>query len=563
MGSFDPSITISLGDTLPFLWEKFLKVIGRDPTSIALEAWFSQLQQMGLNDASTVQCIGMHTPIPLNEIYRPTRLLWHEIRSNVTRPVGQGGNQVQTLDQRESVSRETEAITTEAFLAKKQNAAIIAGPGWGKTTFLRHLFLEFISNVNTVPVLLTLRRNGAVSDLTRLVDTLSSTTALNKGGAVLLLVDGYDEISLRERKKVSAALNRFVSQGLGRLYLACREFYDLIDLNLPTVKIAPLTNYDQLQFIAAFMKAYGSEINADKMLGEMRSRGLADLLSHPLLLTMVCIVQTGNSTLYSRSPLILIDRAIDTLSFRWDEGRGIDREQYSRLDGRARLHCLMRIAYQSLRPRMDESVVMRHARQQLDLFHCDELDERKVMLETARFYGILVPTAGTEWEFVHRTLHDYLAARFMVETGLFKPETVSTWNSRTSYAACLSPDATESMLAAMRQKESLPALIEMVANDAPCNHRIIAAEIITHFSHDTESILFNSSQKFLNDFVLYASTEGTEEGKQAFVDGALEFRRRTIGLNETALRQGIKTYGYVISAEGYKGFTRNLSLENS
>jgi hypothetical protein len=56
-------------------------------------------------------------------------------------------------------------------------------------------------------------------------------------------------------------------------------------------------------------------------------------------------------------------------------------------------------------------------RKQLDLLTFDRVDARQVLMETARFW-ILVP-CEEGYEFVHRTLHDFLAAQFWVETGEF------------------------------------------------------------------------------------------------------------------------------------------------
>ena len=73
-------------------------------------------------------------------------------------------------------------------------------------------------------------------------------------------------------------------------------------------------------------------------------------------------------------------------------------------------------------------------------------------METARFYGILVPCEGG-WEFVHRTLHDFLAAQYWVETGEFARVTSYEWNARTAYAACRMHDSTRILEAALASKD--------------------------------------------------------------------------------------------------------------
>jgi hypothetical protein len=249
------------------------------------------------------------------------------------------------------------------------------------------------------------------------------------------------------------------------------------------------------------------------MLNDLRTRGLEDLLKHPLLLALVCIVKSGSMSVYSRSVLVLIDRALDTLAFRWDEGKGLDREQRFPIDGRSRMHCLMRIAFNAPQQVVKDSIVTTQAREQLDKLRWDELDARQVMLETARFYGILVPVNEGNWQFVHKTLHDYLAARYMVETGAFNPLSVQAWNSRFAYAACLTTDATKSMVLALSKKDSFPAFVEMLSNDAPFDHSQIASSLIDHYqkfpvTHFYQCIDHEHTSVHLSaDYISVASTK--------------------------------------------------------
>ncbi len=179
--------------------------------------------------------------------------------------------------------------------------------------------------------------------------------------------------------------------------------------------------------------------------------------------------------LHSRNAISLISRAIDTLTFRWDEAKGISRDTKLPLDGRDRVHCLMRVAYHTDTPLVNEQRALDLVREQLDLLRWENLDARQVLLETARFYGIFTPTVAGEWEFVHKTLYDYLGARFWVEVGKFNPAEVKQWTAKAAYAACLTADATESMKACLRGKETLPMFAEMLSNDAPFDHASIGA----------------------------------------------------------------------------------------
>lgn len=71
----DGGITISLGDSLPYLEQRFLKLFGQDAETMELKEWFRRLQTTALIQAASVQCLGMRDPVPFLDIYQPTRLI--------------------------------------------------------------------------------------------------------------------------------------------------------------------------------------------------------------------------------------------------------------------------------------------------------------------------------------------------------------------------------------------------------------------------------------------------------------------------------------------------------
>jgi|GEM_PF-2018175 len=546
-----PNIEINLGEAISFAWEKFLRLIGKDSESIELKEWFARLQTVGFTDASNIQCMGMHGPVPLQDIFQPTKLVWQV--PHISIPNAEGGRITIRLPQ--------SPVTPESFLGVPTNAAIFAGPGWGKTTFLHHMLLKNIKSEQFIPILITLRMPSAMNDLVKLVGMLMPLKKLSRGMRILLLVDGYDEISTTARQQVSETLLRFQAAGVGRFYLTCREFYEVLGLKMPVARIAPFDREDQERFVQSYATAFGSRIRPAEMLQELRERGMEDLLTHPLLLTMVCIVKSGYMSLHSKNALTLIDRALETLSFRWDEGKGVSREQKLPVDGRTRVHCLMRIAFNAKTTQVKERIVMDQARAQLDLLRWEDLDEYRFMMETARFFGILVPKDDDYWEFIHKTLHDYLAARYWIEKGNFAPESVTEWNSTAAYAACLSLDATGAMLKALSKKKWFPAFIEMLSNDAPFEHPVIASALMSYYErnptvhfyetkdrnrisvHLEQDFICISSTKFLHDLTVACSDKRSKAKDTFFGYAALELHDRGQKLSTISYAQACRVFG--------------------
>jgi hypothetical protein len=247
----DASINIT-ADALEYAEQKFLKLFGKDQGSTELKGWFMGLQQTAHTLAASVHCLGMRRPLPFDSIYQPTRLL-------VGRDRGEASAEASSYAWEDKVSRsilrgrayEEKSIPICDFLQRDDDALIFGGPGWGKTTFLHHVFRTTVTNDAVLPVLISLRRPNALEDLERYVDKCSRIQKKQHRACTLLLVDGYDEVKTEERKRVSEALLRFQAHRAGKFYLTCRDYYHVALLKAPEVRLEAFTRDDQIRFVAS------------------------------------------------------------------------------------------------------------------------------------------------------------------------------------------------------------------------------------------------------------------------------------------------------------------------
>lgn len=508
----DNSIQIGLGDVLPYLEERFLKLIGRDQESRETAEWFTNLQKTALSYASRVKCIGMHSPLPLSQIYQPTRLRVRGLAEEEARRAqsfSHDDKATRSIVQGHALQERT--LCAEEFLKRNDSAIVLAGPGWGKTTFLHHVFLKSVILKEILPVLISLKRPTALEDLQKFVKIARKVQKKQNKSETLLLVDGYDELPSEKRKLVSDAILSYRALEIGNFYVTCREYYHVFDVHAPEARIDGFTLQDQYRYVKTFLKAFGSTLDAVKVVDEFHTRGFEDFLSHPLLLALACIVKTSAVNVQSRSVLRLLERAIDVLVYRWDEEKGIDRQSRTPLDGRDRIQILKRMAYKTKSRHVTESRALTTAKEQLDLLQFDKVDCRRVLLETAQFFGIFVPSEDG-WEFVHKTLHDYLAAQFWVETGEFAKSNRGEWDARTAYAACLSGDATPIMQRALSAPEGLGSFVEILSNSPNFNPKIIADALINYYSRTGIHEYFDANENLKvtahlpEDFVCHASS---------------------------------------------------------
>jgi hypothetical protein len=481
MGDSAPSINIT-ADAIEYAEQKFLRLFGQDQESKELAKWFKGLQQTALTQTASVHCLGMRNPVPFDSIYQPNRIL---VNPDENEPVDADSSFAYEDRVSRSILRglHQKPITVEEFLRRDQDALIFGFPGWGKTTFLHHIFRSTVKNDDILPVLISLRRLTAVDDLERYVDACSRIQKKQHRACTLLLVDGYDEVNQERRKRVAEALLKFQSGRAGKFYLTCREYYQVADLNAPEVRLDCFSRDEQIRFVKVFLSKFAiMRDDPETVVSQLEGRGFSGFLSHPLLLTLACIVRTSSTSVQPRSALRLLDRALDVLCVHWDEHKHVDRASTTPLDANDRVRLLKHIAYKNTSPFVPQQRAEDIAKRQLMLLGWEKVEPRTALLEIARFFGILVP-AEDGYEFVHRTIHDFLAAKQWVESGDFAKQHNFDWNARTGYAACLIGDATDVLKKALDSHLGLPAAIEIIGNYAAFDYPTIAEAVVKYFHY--------------------------------------------------------------------------------
>jgi hypothetical protein len=444
--------SIDMGSALPYIVESVLKMFGKDAASAHWRSRLTQLIKLSLQEASLVQCVGMPEPIPIERIYQKT---------TIRLPYGD------------------KTVDIDWLIKQGQDALIFAGPGCGKTTLLHWTYIRLLRDPKYLPLLFTLRWHDAFDDLYNLVSQLQSgRTAAPKEKTLVLLVDGYDEIKEEQRKRVSQVLMLFASLGVGTFYLTCRSHYNVYDLKCRHFELGPFSRSDAYQFVAAYSKAYGVETDGQALIEELEQHHLEEFSRHPLMLTLVCILKSGPGQEVPRRAIGLIRRAIDTLAFRWDEAKGIHRSSKIPLDGEERIRVLMRIAFDMNSLQEPSELVDKSVTAHLNLIQMKNVNVRDLLHEMARFYGILVPVGDGYWQFAHRTVHDYLSARYWVESGKFDPGVVVDWDIHAAYAAALTADATDAMILMLRRQRDTRAFTECIYNRAPFDSERVARAVI-------------------------------------------------------------------------------------
>jgi hypothetical protein len=501
------SITIDIGAAYPFVEQRVLQFFGKDAATQEEKDWLRSLHGTAIEVASKMQCVGMSTPVLFDDIYQITKLYRKPRRTASETFTYTGRAQRAMLVGEANTFKE---IGLEPFLSEREDAIILAGPGWGKSTLMSALFRKLLTDTDAYPALFLLRRPNAVSDLQRFVGLAEKIQKKSQASRLVVLVDGYDELTLADRRSVSDLLLQYQALRVGNFYLTCREYYQVLQLSAPEVRLGGFSIQDKYRFVTAFLKAFESPLDPIEVVNYFHECGFSDLLSHPLLLTLACIVQTSSQNVNPRSGMKLLSRALTVLTYRWDEQKGIRREEATSIDGEDRVQILRKIAHGAKSAFVPDLRAISTTKQELLRLAYEHADPRCVLDETAKFYGILTPTDGG-WEFVHRTLQDFLAAQQAVSTGQFAKKTHFEWDARTAYAACLSDDSTNVLLTALQSPQGLPTAAEILDNTSRYDVKTVSEGLRDYFHRPRNSIVYHVDThgitgQLSSDFIRFSST---------------------------------------------------------
>ena len=460
--SGDLSVAVD-GSALAYIEDRVKGLFGKDQAKVDWNHRLSRRMRLALEQAKYVKCVGMDSPVPIDAIYQPLSLC---TKSEIRR----------------TAVAKTLRTDVHKLLQNRSDAIIYAGPGRGKSTLLNWLYCHLQKSPDYDPFLFILRSENAVEDLGDFVSRLAGQKHTHKKRPVLF-VDGYDEISEGSRKAVSTALADFRSADLGNFYLTCRTFYDIYDLKVSNYQLSEFDRNDVVNFINSFARSYCVEIDADSLVKHLEGRGFWMFASHPLMLTLICILKTGPLPELPNRSIDLLGRAFETLTLRWDQQRGIHRQSaIPPIDGYDRIRILKRVAFKMRSLIVSRESMEIHVGEYLRLIRRPKVDARTLLQEIAQWYGVLVPTEESNWQFIHRSVQDYLAAQFWLESGRFDPMKVERWNYRAAYAACISGDATPSMVRALTATEDIQTFTECLYNQAPYRSEDVARAVIVHFA---------------------------------------------------------------------------------
>lgn len=235
---------------------------------------------------------------------------------------------------------------------------VLGRPGVGKTTFLQHLAIQCNQGefaANQVPIFILLREFAEESSprgefslfnyirqalLTSGISNPSVLETLLQAGRVLLLLDGMDEVLNQDITAVLREIRQFSEKyHRNRFVVTCRTAAQKLQIRgFTDVEIAPFTQaqistFAQKWFVALSKTTAqaGQEQSAQFMekLDLPENWQFRQLVVTPLFLHLACWVFQGQGKFPSKRAEFY-KQGLDLLLGKWDEARGVERDQVYR-----------------------------------------------------------------------------------------------------------------------------------------------------------------------------------------------------------------------------------------
>lgn len=333
-----------------------------------------------------------------------------------------------------SDDKKKEEYKVEGFpepLIKKYNHILITDTaGMGKSTMIKRMFLDVVDNGYGIPIFIDLRRLSGdhpilkeiqeqLSSLTKEFDSLLLMHLLQSGGFIFFL-DGYDEIKISQKEKVTCDIHDFISKAEDNYFiLTSRPESALAGFgSFQQISIKPLAKKEAFDLL----RKYDSNGTTSKSLIDKLKSGcysvIDDFLKNPLLVSLLFTAYDYKQTIPLKKHIFyrqVYDAYFDSHDLSKGDGFIHDKKSLLSIDDFNKI--LRHVAYSCLRRQSiefckDEIIgIIDEAKGRysyLDFKSSDLLDD---LLKAVPLFC----QDGVYYKWTHKSLQEYFAARYIYE----------------------------------------------------------------------------------------------------------------------------------------------------
>lgn len=305
------------------------------------------------------------------------------------------------------------------------NVIVEGTVGQGKSIFFRYLTSQEMYLGQRVPVFFELRRLGEENLRDRVGEVLANFDVSSdrdvqdhilKSGCAVVLLDGFDEVSDKQKAYVLDQIDRF-SEKYKKCQILISTRPGSIVSTLPKFLTVSLAKYDSKQLPKVVAKLAKSPDIADALISEIAksASNLSTLLTTPLMVTLL-VVKYSRTKQFPETAAEFFENLFDVLLVTHDNTKlgGVDRDRKCDVSERVMRRVFDTVCFMSrydgvasfTKDKLTEYVQISIQKNAMDLAPDDYIsDIEKVTC--------LLLMEGVEYKYVHKSVQEYHSACYI------------------------------------------------------------------------------------------------------------------------------------------------------
>lgn len=316
----------------------------------------------------------------------------------------------------------------------QKHTLIVDNAGMGKSTIAKRMFISVYEDGSFgIPILIELRHlsseNGIIQEILSQIGNLSSdfdgkilTTLVENGGFVFFL-DGYDEISFKEKSYVTQAIQSFIEKaGINNTFIITSRNDEALSgfQSFDQYSIKELESEEAYQLLRNLdSSGENSKLLIQKLQNELS--GVEEFLINPLLVTLLYTAFDYEPTIPTKKYLFY-DQVFNAFFQQHDlsKGEGWVHEKYSKLakdDFERILRCLGFISIINHRIEFTRNDI-------IEAIEKAKENYRNLDFKASDFLNDIIGTVplftreGNSYRWTHKSLAEYFAVEFIVRDSM-------------------------------------------------------------------------------------------------------------------------------------------------